>query len=133
MQHEESGQLTIRPLCAIFVEDIHQSGRDNPYVEIKFGGRTYTSTVATNQGGNPAWVDKVDCILTKETTFELCAYDNEFRNKGDYNGSAIVHLARFKKARNHIEWLDIAKDGMRTGKVKIAFEFVPDNTPVVSG
>ena len=126
------GQLTIRPLCAVFCEDVKASGRANPYVEIGIGNQRLSCCVATQQGINPAWVDRIDYNLNKESEVEVFAYDDEFRRKEDFIGTCKIKLADPLKNRDHIQLYDIFRQGYKTGKLKIAFQFVPKASPVVS-
>ena len=132
MQYEKTGQLTIRPICAVFVDEVEKSGRQNPYCEVLIGNSRLITGIASNQPADPAWVDRIDYQLTGEESLELFAYDSDFRTKGDYNGNCRIQLANVFTQRNLIEFYDIFRDGKRTGRVKVAFNFVPDRTPDIN-
>ena len=128
MQYSKTGQLTIRPLCAAFHQDCKVAGRQDPYIEIDIGAERLSSCIATSQGIDPAWVDRIDYNLNGEKTFTMYAYDSRCRQRDDFNGYCIIDLKEPCEARNSVEWYDIFKGGNLSGKVKVAFEFIPDDS-----
>ena len=120
------GQLSIRPICAALHQNCKDAGRENPFIEVAFGNNHLTCTVATFQGIDPAWVDRIDYNLQGETSFQIFVYDSQFRKKEDFTGVAIIELATPISQRKSINFYNIHKDGHLTGKIKLAIDFIPE-------
>ena|SRR3990167_8373429 len=120
------GQLSIRPICAALHQTCKDSGRENPYIEVVFGNNHLTCSVASLQGIDPAWVDRIDFNLQGEKSFQLFVYDSQYRRREDFTGVVDIDLALPIAQRKTINFYNVHKNGQLTGKIKLAIEFIPE-------
>ena len=66
-----SGRLTVRPKCAKLTRDTEFFGKMDPYVVVKIGSFTQTSSVHSSGGKFPSWQDSLTFNLAGEQTMEV--------------------------------------------------------------
>jgi len=125
----QGGRLTIRPLSANLKKSTDFFKMD-PYLVITIGNQKQQTRTCNGGGKKPTWSDSLSFNLDRHPDMmDVVCFDKDTFSKDDYVAEAHISIYDMVSRQRGDEWYPMFRKGKDSGKILIAFEFIPTGGP----